>query len=506
MKIFTGTQIAELDKYTIEHEPIASLDLMERAARAITGEITKEFKQDTHITVFAGSGNNGGDALAVARMLAERGYDVEAFLFNVMGHISDECKANRDRLTATSKLKNFVEVTTNFEPPKLEEGTVVIDGLFGSGLSKPLSGGFASLVRYINQSPATVVSIDMPSGLLTEDNSDNSRQNIIRADITLTIQQKKLAMLLADTQRFFGEIKVIDIGLSREFIETAETRFSTIEEKYVVSILPKRDDFANKGSMGTAVIIAGSYGMAGASVLTTKACLRSGVGKAIAVIPGNNYNIMQTAVPEAVVRIDNDNMCFTEAVNVEKADALAIGPGLGCSEETAIALLTQIRRAQCPIVADADALNILGSHRAWMQQLPEGIILTPHPREFERLAGTSFSDDYERLAEASDMATKYSIFIILKGHFSALCLPDGHVLFNTTGNSGMATAGSGDVLTGIITALLARGCNQQDACAAAMYIHGLAGDIAAEALGKESMTAGDIIRFLPEAFKRLNKK
>lgn len=503
MKIFTGAQIHELDKYTIEHEPIASIDLMERAARAITQTITDLWTGDTPVAVFAGPGNNGGDALAVARMLAERGYSVTAYLFNITGKLSDDCQTNRDRLTECERIKAFTEITNEFDPPQLEAGTLVVDGLFGSGLNKPLTGGFASLVRYINQSPATVVSIDIPSGLMTEDNTYNVRANIIKADYTLTLQQRKLSFLFPENQKFIGKTIVLDIQLSKEGIDTIKSEYTTLEEHDLPKRLLHRNEYAHKGEMGHALLVAGSYGMAGAAVLATKACLRCGVGKVTVCTPRLNYNIMQTAVPEAVMCIDKDEEYFSEAVDATDFDALGIGPGLGQNEGSAIALFTQIRRTQSPIVIDADGLNILASHRAWLQQLPKGIIMTPHPKELERLAASRFSDSFERLDKARYLAIHLQAYIILKGHNSALCLPDGNVIFNTTGNAGMATAGSGDVLTGIITGLLARGYKQADACLLGMYLHGYAGDIAAKKMGMECMVASDIIRFLPQSFKHL---
>ena len=453
MKIFTSAQIRELDKYTIDHEPIKSIDLMERAAKAITQAITSVWSRTTPMVVFAGPGNNGGDALAVTRMLLDQGYNVQAFLFNISGHLSEDCAANR-------------------------------------------------LVKYINSSPAKVVSIDVPSGLMTEDNSTNVRANIIRADLTLTLGQKKLSFLFSENQQLIGQVKVLDIRLSQEGIDKIDADYAIAEENDIRPLLLKRNPYAHKGNMGNALIIAGSYGMAGASVLATKACFRSGAGKVTTHTPKQNSVILQISVPEAIIQFDRDETIFSEAVDTEDFDALGIGPGLGTSEQTAIALITQIRGAQCPIVADADAINILANHRAWLQQMPKGIIFTPHPKELERLEGHS-NDSYEKLSKARNLAERVQGYVILKGHHSALCLPNGHVIFNSTGNAGMATAGSGDVLTGILTGLLARGYKQQDACLIGMYLHGLAGDIAARELGQESLMAGDIIHYLPYAFKKL---
>lgn len=503
MKIFTAAQIHELDNYTITHEPIKSIDLMERAAKTITRAIMDEWTDRTPMVIFAGPGNNGGDALAVARLLAEENYKVSVYLFNIHNKLSDDCAANKQRLIDSKRVGHFTEVTLNFDPPELTEDMVVIDGLFGSGLNKPLIGGFASLVKYINQCPAKVVSIDIPSGLMCEDNTYNIHSNIIRADLTLTLQQKKLSMMMADCQKYIGRLRVLDIRLSKEYIDKTEANCRILEEQDVRRLLMPRDDFAHKGAMGNALIIAGSYGMAGAAVLATRACLRSGVGKVTVHTPRRNYLVMQTAVPEAVMQMDHEETYFSESVDSTDFDALGIGPGLGLVENTAIALIGQIRRTSCPIVVDADALNILANHQAWMQQLPAGIIMTPHPKEFDRMAGSTSNNDYERLIRAQQMAEHIKGYIILKGHHSALCMPDGHIVFNATGNSGMATAGSGDVLTGILTALLARGYDKGTACQLGMYLHGLAGDLAAKEVGKESLVASDIIQFLPKAFLKL---
>ena len=504
MKIFTDTQIKELDQYTIEHEPIAGIDLMERAAKALTQAIVEEWTTQTPFVVFAGPGNNGGDALAVARMLAEKGYQVSVYLFNIQSNLSEECAENKERIIDCKKIANFVEVHDNFDPPQLTENMVVVDGLFGVGLSKPLYGGFSALVKYINQSPCKVVSIDMPSGLLKEDNTYNVSVHIIQADLTLTLQLPKLSMLFADTQRYLGRLRILDIQLSADYIENVKTLFNIVEEQDIRNLLISREDFAHKGSMGHALLMAGSYGMSGAAVLAAKACMRSGVGKLTVSTPRCSYNVMQTALPEAVLKLDDKEAYISEALDAEGLDAIGIGPGIGQKEETGVAMISQIKRARCPIVLDADALNILGTHRSWLQQLPKNTILTPHPKEFDRLDGTVGDGAYDRLMKACKMAKHLQVYIILKGHYSALCMPDGKVFFNPTGNSGMATAGSGDVLTGIITALLARGYSRENACLVGMYLHGLAGDMAAEVKGKESLIASDIIQYLPAAFQYLN--
>ena len=504
MKIFTSTQIHELDRYTIENEPIPSLELMERAAKALTQAITEMYSVTTPVVVFAGPGNNGGDALAVARLMADKNYQVSVYLFNISGSLSPDCAANKQRLQENKRVRQFVEVIEEFNPPVLEANMLVVDGLFGSGLNKPLAGGFASLVKYINSSPAQVVAIDIPSGLMTEDNTYNVRANIIRADYTLTLQQVKLSFLFPENQQFVGNLRVLDIRLSEEGMKKLDSQYTMVEENDVRQLMLPRSPYAHKGQMGNALLIAGSYGMAGAAILAARACMRAGVGKVTVNSPKRNLPLLQVAVPEAIVQNSLEETYFAEAVDTEDFNALGIGPGLGQSEQTAIAMIAQLRRTQCPIVVDADALNILANHRAWLQQLPQDIIMTPHPKELDRLEGHS-ADSYERLTKASNLAERLKGYIVLKGHHAAICCPGGHILFNSTGNAGMATAGSGDVLTGIITGLLARGYKPQDACVVGVYLHGLAGDIAAHDLGEESLTASDIINCLPRAFKRLKE-
>ncbi|MBQ0073469.1 MAG: NAD(P)H-hydrate dehydratase [Prevotella sp.] len=495
MKILTSAQIRELDKYTIEHEPITSLDLMERAAESLSEEIMKHWDSSTPVVVFAGPGNNGGDALAIARMLLEEGYSVSTYLFNVKGKLSSDCEANYERLQKKHD-KSIQEVRQEFDPPQLNASTLVVDGLFGSGLNKPLSGGFASVVRYINASDAQVVSIDVPSGLMTEDNTFNVRQNIIKADRTFTLGMKKLCMMMPDNQQYIGKLKVLDIGLSQEFIDKADAQFRILEDSMVTRLIKPRDPFAHKGTMGHALLVSGRYGMAGAAVLAAKACLRSGTGKVTVHTPKRNNDILQISIPEAIVSHDRHDEMISYAPHANDYNAVGIGPGIGTDDITAVAVMTLLRNANVPVVVDADALNILATHKAWMQQLPAGLIYTPHPGEMNRLCDTPPTDDYDRLMKARDMAQRLRGYVILKGHYSALCLPDGQVLFNSTGNAGMATAGSGDVLTGIITSLLAQGYSAFEAAVIGMYAHGAAGDRAAKKLGMSSLIASDIIENL----------
>lgn len=504
IKIFPTIQLKELDAYTIENEPVSSIDLMERASRALARAMSERWSAETPFTVFAGPGNNGGDALAVSRLLAERGCRVEVYLFNTKGALSPDCETNKERLAGVAGI-DFHEITTQFVPPVLTAEHVVVDGLFGSGLNKPLSGGFAAVVKYINTSPATVVAIDVPSGLMGEDNTYNIQANIIRADLTLSLQLPKLAFLFAENAPFVGEWQLLDIGLSEEAIEEKETDFALTEHEDVASMLKPRGKFAHKGNFGRALLIAGSQGMAGASVLAARACLRSGVGLLTVHIPFCNNFIVQTSVPEAMTEIDINDVRFSCATDTDDYQAVGIGPGLGKAGDTEAALLEQIESCQTPMVVDADALNLLGEHRSYIGRLPKGSILTPHPKELERLVGKC-QNSYERLTKARELARSAGVHILLKGAYSVIIAPSGKCWFNPTGNPGMATGGSGDVLTGVVLALLAQGYDAETAARMAAYVHGLAGDIACKKHGVMGMTAGDIVTCLPPAWRMLEEK
>lgn len=503
MKIFPSSSIRKLDAYTIEHEPIASIDLMERAAQALTEAICEGWHTETPITVFAGPGNNGGDALAVARMMAEREYKVAVYLFNPKGDLSPDCRTNKELVEMMDEVE-FHEISTQFAPPTLTADHLVIDGLFGSGLNKPLSGGFAAVVKFINASPATIVAIDIPSGLMCEENTFNVKAHIVKADVTFSLQLPKLAFLFAENTEYIGDWHLLDIQLSPEAIEETETRYELLEGEFIKTLLNPRKKFAHKGNFGHALLIAGSQGMAGASILAARACLRSGVGLLTVHAPFVNNNILQTAVPEAMVEVDAHEFCFTRATDTDDYQAVGIGPGIGRSEETEEALLEQLRICQTPLVIDADALNILANHRHTLTNLPKGSILTPHPRELERLVGKC-QDSYERLTKACELARTAKVHIVLKGAYSTIITPAGRCFFNPTGNPGMATAGSGDVLTGIILALLAQGYTDENAAKIGTYVHGLAGDFARKKQGMISLTAGDIIDALPMAWRLVSE-
>lgn len=504
VKIYTAEQIREIDAYTIANEPITSINLMERASAAFAQKFMERWGSSVVLKVFAGPGNNGGDALAVSRILACQGYRVSVYLFNTKGSLSPDCQTNKIRLRECRNI-NFVEVTSSFAPPVLNEGDVVIDGLFGTGVTRPLNGGFASVVKYINASPATVVSIDVPSGLICEDNEYNVVDHIIKADYTFTFQYPKLSFFFPENEEYVGEWSVLDIRLMEPKSEDFTTPYTFGESKDIAKMLRERSRFAHKGSAGNAVLVAGKNGMAGAAILSSKACLRSGAGKVTVHTQECNVVPLHIAVPEAVLSVDEDKDRFSKSFPMHGFDAIAMGPGIGTEPSTAQAMIEQIKLSRVPIVLDADAINILGDHKGWLLQLPQNCILTPHKKELFGLVDTTVTS-FDQLNKTIDLCTRQQIYIVIKGAFSAIVSPDGSVCFNPTGNPGMATAGSGDVLTGVILALLAQGYEPDHAVKLGVYIHGLAGDVAAETRGYEGVIASDIVECLPEAFIRLRKE
>ena len=502
-KILTSKQMHEVDAYTVKSEQISSLDLMERASKTVADVIMDLFGTDRRMFVFAGPGCNGGDALAVSRMLAHSAYEVHVFLFNPKGRLADDCRTNMERLLLMDNV-DFHEVTSEFTPPALSATDVVVDGLFGTGLSAPLSGFFANLVHVINASASTVVSIDVPSGLMTEDNSSNNLSHVVRADMTLTFQLEKLSYLFAENESFVGGLRVLDIGLVDPDCNATSTPYYIYERKDAEETLKRRSKFAHKGTFGHACLIAGKKGMAGAAVMAAKSCMRSGVGKLTVHTNADNLFPLQCVVPEAILDIE-EAVFFSSPFLSSHYDALAIGPGLGTSDITKSAMAQQMVSFNTPMVLDADALNILSANPQLIKSVPQDSILTPHKKELAGLIGKT-SNSFEELQLTRELARNNGFYIIIKGAYSATVTPEGNVFYNTTGNAGMATAGSGDVLTGVILALLAQGYTSLQAATLGVFLHGSAGDLAAEALSEEGMTATDIIEYLPLAFKSLKKR
>ncbi len=491
MKIFTNDEIRAIDRYTIEHEGISSLELIERVAESVTCEIISRWRSNKRIAIFAGPGNNGADALAVGRMLIEQGYRPEIFLFNIGGNrLSADCAASRNKLLTLGNI-DFTEVTGNFSLPDLSSNHVVIDGLFGSGLRDQLTGGFMSLVRYINESHATVVSIDVPSGMFSDWNPQSINRNIIHADLTLAIQFPRLAFFIGDNAELVGEWKVLDIELSAEEIRNTPSQYYLVEKADIKRVMRRRNQFSSKADYGSMVLIAGSYGMMGAAVLATKGALRAGAGKVTVHSARCGFNILQSSVPEAMFEADKHDIVITDMQLRHDYNAVAIGPGIGTNEITINALENFLKSANEPVILDADALNCIAQRPTLLNHVPVLSIITPHAGEFDRIFGTQPNSE-ARLKKAIEMARYYNILIILKGHYTAIVRPDGKIYFNSSGNPAMATPGSGDVLTGIIASIMAQGYKPEISALIGVFIHGQAGDIAVMEHGQYGVTAGDI--------------
>lgn len=504
MKLFTAKQISDLDRFTIACEPVSELDLMERAATRIACWLAENFDRSRKMIFFAGPGNNGGDALAAARLLADLGFSCEVYIPDLGRKPSASFAANHDRLVQQGLVAlKFIGVD-NDDFPDIAPTGVIVDGLFGTGLNRRIDGFAAEVVQKINGTGNTVVSIDIPSGLMPEDNEGNSGENIVRADFTLTLHIPKISFLLAGNEGFVGRWEVLPIGLHPEGIRQIQSDFFFVEREDIRGIIRPRPKFAHKGMFGHALLVAGSFGKMGAAVLASMACLRAGAGLLTAHVPGCGYEIIQSSVPEAMASVDACNSEVTELPAPDGFAAIGIGPGLDTKKDTQTALRKLIENAKAPMVIDADALNILSENREWLAKLPENSILTPHVGEFNRLAGNS-ENSYERMMKQIAFAIRYKVVVVLKGAFTTVATPAGRLFFNSTGNPGMATAGSGDVLTGIILGLLAQNIEPAKAATAGVFIHGLAGDMAASELSEHALVAGDIVAYTGKAFLSIMK-
>ncbi len=504
MKILTSKQIRQADAYTIKHEPIASVDLMERAASRCVDWIVEHISKDKDIIILSGVGNNGGDGLAIARILFEKDYNVIVYEVCFSKKHSADFLINKERLKQLNIPYNYIENTKQI--PQFSNDALVIDAIFGTGLSRAVNRFLARLFYLINQTACTVVSIDMPSGLFAENNTQNNLENIIYADYTLTFESPKLAYFLPETHHFFGELHLLDIELSEKFMQEVKTCLHVSTESQIREIYKNRPRFVHKGEMGRALLIAGSYGKMGACTLSAKACKKSGVGLLTIHAPSCGYYILQTAIPEAMVLVDQHAQYFSEGLETSPYSVVAVGPGIGIKKQTKKALSFLINQCKKPMILDADALNILAHSPELWKQIPDNSIITPHRGEWERISGVSASDSYAQLLSAKQFAKEHNLTIVLKDAITAIISTKGNIYFNLTGNSGMATGGSGDVLTGIITALVAQGYDCLEACRLGTFIHGKAADIAIEnEESSESLIAGDIIKFLGRAFKFLKE-
>jgi NAD(P)H-hydrate epimerase len=507
LKIFSAEQIKAADAYTIKNEPIKSIELMERAAgrcfdwiyenapKLFPPAITEEGQWQFHIV--CGTGNNGGDGLAIARQLNRSGYNVSITILYYSDRESDDFKANYARLGPLKK--SLAEVRQAADLPVFPADTVIIDAVFGIGLSRTVEGLAAQAIERMNASGAMIVSIDMPSGLFCDSNPAADLSKIIHSSHVLTFQNPKLSFFLAECAAVVGRVHVLDIGIHPDYISNTDTSYHLVDLHFAKALWKPRQRFDHKGTFGHALLIGGSDGKWGAISLSAKACMRAGAGLLTVHTGTAGAATVLHHVPEAMIRTD-DAGHFGYLPALDKWTAIGAGPGMGTHEESARALKLLIQESKVPLVLDADALNILAENKTWLSFLPKGSILTPHPGEFARLVGEKMSH-FDGMNKQRELSAKYGIYILLKGAHSSLSSPDGNVFINLTGNPGMATAGMGDVLTGIITGLLASGYTPHAAAALGMYVHGLAGDMAAQS--QESLLATDLIETLGQAFNSL---
>ena len=496
MKILNAEQIRQLDQVTITHEPIAPLQLMERASQAFVDWFIRRYDAATPVKVFCGLGNNGGDGLAIARLLLQANYPVEVFVVRYAPRESDDFAHNHRRLKLLIT-PHYIENPVDM--PTLRQHDVVIDAILGLGISRPAEGLVKQVIERINHAPAQVVSVDIASGLRANE-PGQPNDSTIWPDHTVTFHLPKLALLLPGNTRSVGEWHLIDIGLNKRFIDQTPSPYHYTTAAEARLLLRKRERFSHKGTFGHALLVVGSYGKIGAGVLAAKACLRSGVGLLTVQVPRCGYVALQTAVPEAMCRPDIDERVLTGPSDVEGTsltdyDAIGVGPGIGKAPETARFLGEILTNFNKPVVVDADALNLLAVNKDLLGLLPENSILTPHPKEFERLT-QRWQNDYDKLELLREFAQHQQVIVVLKGAHTAIALPNGDVHFNSTGNPGMSTGGTGDVLTGLLTALLAQGYDPVEAAVLGVFAHGQAGDRAARSRGQIGLTASDVVESL----------
>ncbi|MBX2967569.1 MAG: NAD(P)H-hydrate dehydratase [Cyclobacteriaceae bacterium] len=496
MKILSTKQIRELDAYTIKHEPIPSIDLMERACCAFCSWFTAHFDTRFTVGIICGSGNNGGDGLGIARMLLEWDYTVKVWVIEGAGSESIDFKTNLLRLKDKVLIQSISEP---YDKGLFTGCDILIDAMFGSGLTRPVEGVCANVIGCMNQADAIRVAVDIPSGLMADAPSSGE---IVKADYTVSFQLPKLAFFMAENQAYVGEWHVVDIGLSKTGLEQFHTNTWLLTQKYVAGLVKPQHKFDHKGKRGHALLIAGSYGKMGAAVLASRAALRAGIGLLTTHIPANGYTIIQTTVPEAMASVDPSHECFSALPETELYTAVGIGPGLGKDKKTVQALAAALEKITAPLVLDADALNIISENRELLALLKPGTVLTPHPKEFERLAGVS-KNDFEETDRQKAFSKEHKVVVVLKGAHTTITSPEGEMFINNTGNPAMATGGSGDVLTGILTALLAQGYAAIDAARLGVWLHGLAGDEARRKSGSRGLIASDFIDCLPAAFSGL---
>ncbi len=503
MKIFTIDNVRAIERINLETRKASIEDMSTVIGEKAAAEIASRWRPTRQLVVFAGPGNNGAYALSTTRQLLELGFRPSIYLFNINGmKINPLCRHERDRLMGAFPSADFTEVTRDFHVPELSSRTLVLDGLFGAGLQAPLEGGFQSLVRYINESGAAVVSIDLPSGLFPDWNPHALSRNIIHASLTLALQFPHPSYFFAENAELVGEWKTLELGYSDETIRATPTSYHLVELAEVRNLLRPRPRFCSKATFGDALIIGGSQGMMGAPMFAAAAALRSGAGKVTLHVPQCGLDVAQTRVPEALCRIDAGRTSLTDILPDRTYDAYGVGPGMGTANATVAALEKFIKNVDHPLVLDADALNCIAEMPSLLNFIPKLSVITPHAGEFDRLFGAHTGDE-ARIHKALEMSRHYNILIVLKGHYTALVRPDGKVYFNSSGTPALATPGSGDVLTGIITSLMAQGYKPEVSALMGVFIHGRAGEIASRTQGQFGVLASDVVDSIGPAIKEI---
>ncbi|MBL7474126.1 NAD(P)H-hydrate dehydratase [Robertkochia sediminum] len=500
MKIFNADQIRIADNITISRQQISSIELMERAAFRVFRRLRDAFLPvEGTVWVFSGIGNNGGDGLVIARYLSDAGYKVRAVIVNFSKHRSADFLLNYDRLLETGVAIDELHEGSVY--PVIEEGDLVVDAIFGIGLNREPPAWVAGLIGHLNAAAVKIIAVDVPSGLFMNGMVPDEHA-VIKAQHTYTFELPKLVFLLPDTGKFTRSWSVVGIDQDKDFIAAEVTPFFFTEEEEMVAMLRRRERFSHKGSYGHVLVCGGSYGKIGAPLMCAEAALTAGSGLVSALVPRCGYGVFQTAVPE-VMCVPVTGVDHLDEIRPDfDPDVFAIGPGLGTHDDTAKALADLLEHYHGKLVLDADALNILaGDPRLW-RFLPENAVLTPHPGEFRRLAG-AWGSDRGMMEKAMAMASQKGVVLVLKGAYT-MVTNGREVYFNSTGNPGMATGGSGDVLTGVIASLLGQGYTAMEAARLGVYIHGLAADIAVRQTSQWALTATDIIDFLGDAFLHLS--